>query len=185
MSGNRLPRKVDWSTFTTELTDDEVASAAAQMGPAILAFSVLEIHFAQTLSAALGISHIEIADALAANITAVDKAKLLGGAGSLFGSGGAKDEAAKIKRLCSLFLVLAEDRNVIAHGTLAKCEGRLLIGSIQLSARLKLSGGTEKWIYFDELGEWHTKCREALSLTRELRPRLADSWKGMRAREES
>lgn len=183
MSGKRKPRSVDWSTFTTSLTDEEVGLCTAQMGPAILSFSVLEIHVAQTLSAALGISHIDFSDALAANISAADKARLLSGAADLFGKGGAKEDAVKLKRLGSLLSELGEDRNVIAHGTLAKCDGRLLIGSIQLSARLKLSGGTEKWIFFDELDVWHARCREALDITRDLKPKMADAWARMRARE--
>lgn len=183
MSGNRKPRSVDWSTFSTALTEDEVNACAAQIGPAILAFSVLEIHVAQTLSAALGISHVDWSDALAANISAVDKGRLISGAAGLFASGGAKAEADRMKRLSALFGELGEERNVIAHGTLGKCDGRLLIGSIQLSARLKLSGGTEKWIFFDELDGWHTRCREALDLTRTLKPKMAEAWARSRARE--
>ena len=153
------------------------------MGPAILAFSVLEIHVAQTLSAALGISHVDWSDALAANISAVDKGKLLSGAAGLFKVGGAMDEADRIKRLCTLFGELGEERNVIAHGTLGKCDGRVLIGSIQLTARLKVSGGTEKWIFFDELGGWHKRCQEALDITHALKPKMAGAWARMRARE--
>ena len=176
MSGNRQERQVDWSTFTTDLTQAEIDEAVDAIGPVILAFSTLEIQIAQTLSAALGISHIHVADALTANINAVDKLKLLKGVGGVMQTDGPVPQAKKLQRLGSLFAELSEDRNVVAHGTLAKCDGRVLIGSIQLSARLKRSGGTEKWIYFDELIGWHKRCREALDLTREIKPQFADGW---------
>lgn len=176
MSGNRQERQVDWSTFTTDLTDAEIDEAVAHIGPVILAFSTLEIQVSQTLSAVLGISHMHVADALAAHINSVDKLKLLKNVVSIMQTGGPVLQARQLQRLCSLFAELSEERNVVAHGTLAKCDGRLLIGSIQLSARLKRSGGTEKWVYFDELIEWHNRLREALSLTRELKPQFADGW---------
>lgn len=176
MSGSRTARDVDWSTFTTELADEEIAQATIHIGRVIIAFSTLEIQFSRTLSGALGISELEIGDALAANVDAVHKARLLKGISGIFKSSGAESVSADMRKLCGLFLELLEDRNVVAHGTLAKCDGRLLIGSIQLSARLRLSGGTEKWVYFDEIEEWHTKCAAALKLTSELRPSFEDAW---------
>lgn len=176
MSGKREPRKVDWDTFSTEISEKELEEASTAVGFLMISFSLLEIHFAKTLSAALGVSRVIIGDALAANVDATHKERLLRGVSGIFKNAGAVDQAAMTRRLCTLFLELLEERNVVAHGTLGKCEGRMLIGSVQASARLRPSGGTEKWVYFDEIPHWHKRCREALNLTRDLQPIFKTAW---------
>ena len=112
-----------------------------------------------------------------ATIDAVNKQKFLDGFASVFTNPSAAGEdvkpdlklADRFKKLARLFQGLLKQRNVLAHGTFAKYGDRALIGSMQLSARLRANGGSDNWVWFDELPDYHARCSEALGRADALR----------------
>ena len=175
---NPMPHAVDWSTFSYDISGEELAECVFKLGEAILAFSTLEIQVARMLSAAFNTHVLPHGDALVGTVDAISKVKMLNGLASIYGSdlqGIIKDYKpvpelrARLKDLAKLFEGLLKQRNVMAHGTLAKCDGRLILGSTQLSARLRANGGSDSWVYFDEMSDYHRRCRAALAAAAVLR----------------
>lgn len=161
----------DWHSINFDFSDDELECQLLELGRAIFVFSTLEIQVAHALSAALGISHLGHGEALAATIDAINKQKLLDGFASLFKAPPNGDDhlgpdfelSDRFKQLARLFQDLLTQRNILAHGTFAKYGDRILVGSMQLSARLRADGGSGKWIWMDELPDYHRRCADALS----------------------
>lgn len=167
----------DWHKIHFEISDAELEGHLLELGRAIFAFSTLEIQIAHTLSAALGTSHLAHGEALAATIDAINKQKLLDGFASIFLNpsdgddhlGPDPDLAERFKKLARLFQSLLVQRNVLAHGTFAKYGDRVLVGSMQLSARLRANGGSDKWVWMDTLPDYHARCAEALERASQLK----------------
>lgn len=169
--------EIDWSAINYDISSEELDHCCAELGRAIFAFSTLEIQVAHALSAALGTSKLMHGEALLATVDAVNKQKLLDGLGGIFLNPKAGGEelvpnpalAERLKKLARLFQSLLAQRNVMAHGTFAKHGDRMLMASMQLSARLKPDGGSSSWVWMDELPDYHSRCQEALTRANELR----------------
>lgn len=180
-----MTKRVDWSSFSLDLSDDEINEVVLAVGSSVLAFSTLEIQIGRVLSAAFRTHKLPHGDALVAAIDAVSKQKLLDGIASVFTSdvhGVVPDYipqpqlADRHKALARLFQGLLPQRNTIAHGSPARIDGRLIIGAVPLWARLRSDGGSGNWVYLDELGDFHKRCSEALTMAADLRSDYESAW---------
>lgn len=171
---------IDWSLVNFDFTEEELKACFEPLGRAIFGFSTLEIQVAHTLAAVLDLGGHPYGEPLLANLDAVTKQKLLDGMASILKNPRAGDPllepqpqaAARFSELARSFQGLLKQRNVLAHGTLAKYGDRVLVGSMQLAARLRADGGAEGWVWVDELPDYHRRCGETLAKAVALRDEL-------------
>lgn len=164
----------------TIITDsDQLQELYPELGKAIHAFSVLEVQLAGTISTMLGATALGWGSALVGTIDAVNKQKLLTGVANILASERARpgepSVADAMKTLGRLFQELLSQRNILAHGILSQHEGRAFVGSLQLSSTLRVNGGADKWVWIDELPEYHRRCHEALGLAIDIEEAFSSS----------